>query len=119
MTKSSWTKYDSAYDAIVDTYDIETLNEIVNHGCQSGAAHDHIYYKDTVEFYETFEEELVDYIKTSLGKEALEMLFSQADCDIDMYYKNSVTWCYIELVASHIVDTTNEELVLFNEEIAV
>ena len=117
MTKSSWTKYDSAYDAIVDTYDIETFNDIVNHGCQSGAANSHIYYKDTVEFFDTFEDEIVDYIETSLGNEALEMLFSQANCDLRSY-KNSVTWSYIELVSSHIVDTTNEELVLFNEELA-
>tara|TARA_R100000152_G_C6756793_1_gene180579 strand:+ start:644 stop:979 length:336 start_codon:yes stop_codon:yes gene_type:complete len=109
MTKSSWTKYDSAYDAIVDTYDIETLNEIVNHGCQSGVANSHIYYKDTVEFFNTFEEELVDYIETNLGEDVLVDLFKGANCDLDCY-KNDVTWCYIELVSSQIVDTDNEEL---------
>ncbi len=109
MTKSSWTKYDSAYDAIVDTYDIETLNEIVNHGCVSGVAHDHIYYKDTIEFFNTFEEELVDYIDTSLGEDILVDLFRSANCDLQSY-KNNVTWCYIELIASQIIDTENEEL---------
>ena len=109
MTKSSWTKYDSAYDAIVDTYDIETFNEIVNHGCVSGAAHDHIYTQDCVEFFNTFEEELVDYIVTNFGKEFLVDLFDSAYCDLRQY-KNDVTWCYIELVASEIVNTENEEL---------
>ncbi len=109
MTKSSWTKYDSAYDAIVDTYDIETLNEINDHGCQSGVATSHIYYKDTVEFYETFEDELIDYLESTYGFELLVDLFKKANCDLDVY-KNSVTWCYIELIASEIVDTENEEL---------
>ena len=100
-------KYDSAYDTIVDTYDIETLNEIMDHGCVSGVAHSHIYYKDTVDFFDTFEDEIVDYIETSLGDEALKMLFSKANCDLTTY-KNSVTWAYIELIASQIIDTTNE-----------
>ena len=102
-------KYDSAYDTIVDTYDIETLNEIVNHGCISGVAHDHIYYKDTVDFFDTFEEEIVDYIDTSLGDDILVDLFKQANCDLQQY-KNNVTWCYIELIAMQIIDTDNEEL---------
>ena len=109
MTKSSWSKYDSAYDAIVDTYDIETLNEIVNHGCQSGVATSHIYYKDTVEFFNTFEEDIVDYIETTLGEDTLVEIFKSNYCDIQSY-KNSVTWCYIELIASEIVNTDNEEL---------
>ena len=102
-------KYDSAYDAIVDTYDIETLNEIVNHGCQSGVATSHIYYKDTVEFFNTFEEDIVDYIETTLGEDTLVEIFKSNYCDIQSY-KNSVTWCYIELIASEIVNTDNEEL---------
>ncbi len=109
MTKSSWSKYESPYDAIVDTYDIETLNEIVNHGCQSGVATSHIYYKDTVEFFDTFEDYIYDYIESTLGEDTLVEIFKSNSCDLTMY-KNSVTWCYIELIASEIVDTENEEL---------
>ena len=109
MTKSSWSKFDSAYDAIVDTYDIETLNDIVNQGCVSGVAHSHIYTRDCVDFYNTFEDDLYDYIESSLGEDVLVDLFRSANCDIDSY-KNNVTWCYIELIASEIVDTDNEEL---------
>tara|TARA_R100001594_G_scaffold137455_1_gene180529 strand:+ start:223 stop:573 length:351 start_codon:yes stop_codon:yes gene_type:complete len=100
-------KYDSAYDTIVDTYDIETLNEIVNHGCVSGVAHDHIYTRDCVDFFDTYEDEILDYIETNVGEDVLPDLFLDANCDIDSY-KNNVTWCYIELVAMRIVDTTNE-----------
>ena len=100
-------KYDSAYDTIVDTYDIETLNDIVNHGCQSGVAHSHVYYKDTLDFFDTFELEIVDYIETTLGQDTLVELFKSNYCDLT-HYKNSVTWCYIELIAMQIVDTTNE-----------
>ena len=108
-------KYDSAYDAIVDTYDIESINDIYTHGCQSGAANSHIYYRDTIEFFDTFEEELVDYIETNLGEDVLVDLFKDANCDLTRY-KNSVTWTYIELISAQIVDTDNEELSSIEED---
>tara|TARA_Y100000593_G_scaffold55432_1_gene103780 strand:+ start:216 stop:563 length:348 start_codon:yes stop_codon:yes gene_type:complete len=97
----------SAYDEIVDTYSQEELHEIVSHGCQSGVCHEHIYYGDTIKFFDTYEDEITDYLTTRLGDEVLIDLFSDANASLD-HYKNSVTWSYIELVASEIIDTTNE-----------
>ena len=103
----------SAYDQIVETYDIDTLREIRDHGCASGVAHDHIYYRDTIKFYDSYQDEIVDYIETMVGTEVLTDIFKQADASLDLY-KNDVTWCYIELIAGQIVDqyesTTCEEL---------
>ncbi len=67
----------------------------------------HIYYGDTIKFFDNYEDEIVDYIESNLGQEQLLEIFKNANCDLDLY-KNNMTWCYIELVAMHIIDTTNE-----------
>jgi len=103
----------SAFDTIKETYDIETLREIRDHGCVSGVAHDHIYYRDTVEFFDTYEDEICEYVSDTLGGELLEEIWNSNACDLTSY-KNDATWCYVELVASLLVDqyedTTQEEL---------
>jgi len=103
----------SAWDQIVETYDIETLREIRDHGCVSGAAHDHIYYRDTIKFYDSYQDEIVDYLETVVGTELLVDIFKRADASLD-HYKNDVAWCYIDMVAGQLVDQyediTQEEL---------
>ena len=93
----------SAYDVIKDTYDLQTLGDIVTNGCVSGAAHDHIYYKDTVAFFDKYEDEMIEYIADALGGETNESLWDQNTCNITGY-KNDVVWTFIELVAISIVD---------------
>ena len=93
----------SAYDVIKDTYDYETCKEIVEHGCVSGVAHDHIYYYQTKLFFDKYEDEMIEYIADTLGGEANEDLWTQNTCNITGY-KNDVVWSFIELVAMSIVD---------------
>ena len=93
----------SAYDVIKDTYDYETCKEIVEHGCVNGAAHDHIYYKDTLSFFDKYEDEMTDYITDTLGDEAIDSLWNQNPSNITGY-KNDVGWSFIELVAMSIVE---------------
>ena len=93
----------SAFCIIKDTYDYETCKEIVEHGCVSGVAHDHIYYKDTLSFFDKYEDEMAEYITDTLGSEALEDIWTQNTCNIQGY-QNDVTWSFIELVAMSIVD---------------
>ena len=103
----------NAFETIKETYDIETLREIEEYGCSSGVAHDHIYYSDTLEFFDTYEDEIIEYIADTLGGEFNEELWTNNPCNI-IGYKNDTVWCFIELVASQIVteyeDTTCEEL---------
>ena len=103
----------TAYETIKETYDIDTLREINEHGCHTGVAHDHIYYRDTVEFFDTFEDEIIEYIADTLGGEYNEEIWNRNPCHI-AGYKNDTAWCFIELVASQLVDeyedTTCEEL---------
>ena len=103
----------NAFDSVKESYDIETLREIVEHGCVNGAAHDHIYYSDTIKFFDEYEDEIIEYIADSLGGEFNEELWNQNPCHITGY-KNDTAWCFIELVADQLIneyeDTTCEEL---------
>ena len=103
----------NAFDSVRDSYDIETLREIRDHGCVSGVAHDHIYYHDTIKFFDVNEDEIVEYIADTLGGEFNEELWCNNPCNI-IGYKNDTVWCYVELVASQLIDeyedTTQEEL---------
>ena len=93
----------SAFDTIIDAYDYETCKEIVNHGCQSGVCTQHIYYGDTIEFFTKHTEEITGYIRDTLGVELMIDLFGKAEGDFT-YYMNDMIWCFIELVAQHVVD---------------
>ena len=99
--------------SIKDSYDIDTLRDIVSHGCESGVAHDHIYYADTIKFFDNNEEEVIDYVENTLGQEYLVEVFNNQGACLDMY-KNAICWTYVELIAHELIDefesTTQEEL---------
>ena len=93
----------NAVEKIKAVYDKETLKEIANHGCQSGVCHKHIYYADTIKFFETYEDEIVEYIENNYGTEFLVEMFKKADADLGSYM-NSLTWCFIEMIAFQFED---------------
>jgi hypothetical protein len=76
----------------------------------------HIYYGDTIKFFETYPDEITSYIKDVLGVEALKDVFDKNDGDLNMYM-NDLTWTFIELVAMHVVDDY-EDAVTDLEEVA-
>ena len=110
----------SAFDSIKESYDIDTLREIVEHGCVSGIAHDHIYYADTLKFFNTYEDEITSYIVDNYGSEILLELFNNNDGYLNGY-KNDLVWTFIELIASVIVeeyeDVTCQELSDLDEDV--
>ena len=103
----------SAYDEIIETYDKETMEEIVNHGCQSGVCFKHIYYADTIEFFNKYPDEITSYIVDYIGIEFMKETLGRNNGDLDGYL-NDLTWCFIEYICFEIVDehesTTCEEL---------
>ena len=103
----------TAFDVIKDTYDYETCKEIVNHGCESGVCSQHIYYADTIRFFEQYPDEIPRELVDNFGVEFLKEVFNNNDANLD-YYMNDLTWTFIELVAMRVVDefesTTQEEL---------
>ena len=96
------------YDEIIAAYDKDTMEEIVRHGCSSGVCSQHIYYGDTIRFYNDYEYEILDYFRDGYGADFLFKLFEDADADLT-YYKNYVTWAYIEAISSNVLDELDEQ----------
>ena len=99
---------ENARDYIKDTYELETLKEIADHGCSSGVCSKHIYYGDTNSFYDQYEDEIVEYIESEYGTEFLVELFEKADASLT-HYKNDVCWTFIEMIAMEAVEEHNYE----------
>ena len=93
----------NARNEIIATYDKETMEEIAGHGCSSGVCHEHIYYGDTVAFYDKYEDEITDYFRDNYDADFLVKLFNEACADLSQY-KNDVTWAYIEAVSFDIIN---------------
>ena len=107
------TNYLSAFETIKNEYDIDTLREIRDHGCVSGVANNHIYYTQTVKFFDEHEDEMFDYINDIYGEEITAEVWENNPNNI-RGYKNELVWTYIELVANTLVeqyeDITFEEM---------
>ena len=99
------------YDEIIAAYDKDTMEEIVTHGCQSGVCSQHIYYGDTIKFFDNYEDEIMDYFTDNYDADFLVNLFKEANAVLRLY-KNYVTWAYIEAVCvdvlSNVPDPTEE-----------
>ena len=93
----------NATEKILRTYNKEELKEIANHGCQSGVCTEHIYYGDTIQFYETFETNIMDELVLNYGYDLLNDLFKEANADLTVY-KNHVVWAFIEMIAIQSVE---------------
>ena len=87
---------------ITDMYDYETCKEIVNNGCVSGVCSQHIYYADTISFFDKYEREILSEITEILGVDTLVDIFKEHDACYDAY-RNDCTWTFIELVAMDVV----------------
>lgn len=92
----------------------EMLNETYEHGCASGACGPLVYYSDTKEFYQQFEDQVDEFTETlcaaldwgnfqqALGLEIYDIL-GKTDCAINMY-----VWAYVEDLISKMIDTVEE-----------
>ena len=102
-----------AITEIRNTYSYEDAKEIVNNGCESGVCFKHIYYGDTVEFFNKYPDEITRYIVDNIGISYLSETLKRNNGSLDPYL-NDLTWCFIELVCMLIVDeyesTTCEEM---------
>ena len=108
----------SAYDVIKDTYDLQTLGDIVTNGCVSGVAHDHIYYKDTLSFFDKYEDEMIEYITDNLGEDIVKEMWTNNSNNYTGY-RNDVVWTFIELVAMNVVDSADADALEDDELYAV
>ena len=106
----------SPFDVIKNDYTIDELNDIVEHGCASGCAHQHIYYSDTNSFFDQHDYEIVSYIRDAIGSEFVTETFDNNEGNLTGY-KNDIVWTFIELYAMELIDNINNEEVEEEEEI--
>jgi len=103
-------------DELLSTYDTETLHEIVNQGCLSGVCSEHIYYADTLSFFDKYEGEILDLIHVRYGVDTLVEIFKQHDADYHAYC-NDCCWLFIENVAQDVIETLEYEQQCEDEQI--
>ena len=96
------------YDEIIAAYDKDTMEEIVRHGCASGVCNEHIYYGDTIQFYDNYEDEIIDYFDGMYDDDFLVSFFRDAGCNLSLY-KNYVTWAYIEAIAMDVLAELDDQ----------
>ena len=109
----------NAIKAVKEMYNIEDFKEIADHGCQSGVCTKHIYYGHTVQFYDTYETDIIPYLTDNYGVEFLVDMFKESLLGGDLtIYKNNVCWAFIESVAFVAVDEEDERLELEEAKIA-
>ena len=95
---------------LLSIYDQESMQEIANHGCESGVCHKHIYYVDTLAFFDKYEGEILDLIHIRYGVDTLVDMFRESDADYNAYRVNCC-WLFIENVAQDVVqDMENTEI---------
>ena len=94
-------------DELLSVYDHESLQEIASNGCTSGVCSQHIYYADTVAFFNKYEGEILDLIHVRYGVDELVSIFKRSEACYDMY-RNECVWLFIENVATDVV-IDNEE----------
>ena len=105
----------SPFDVIKNDYTIEELNDIVEHGCASGCANNHIYYSDTVSFFDLYSDDICEYIRDAIGSEFLTETFDNNEGNLTGY-KNDIVWTFIELYAMELIDNIDNEEFESNEE---
>ena len=106
----------SPFDVIKNQYTIDELNDIVEHGCASGCASNHIYYTDTVSFYDRYSDDICEYINNAIGFEFQRETFDNNEGNLTGY-KNDIVWTFIELYAMELIDNINNEELEEEQEI--
>ena len=92
----------TAREEILQTYDRLQLRDISEHGCITGAATCHIYYKDTLDFFNKYDEEIQDDLMARYGEDYL-VAFAKGVEDIATM-QNNMVWDFIESVATSMQD---------------
>ena len=94
---------------------VSRLDEITTHGCASGTVSSLIYYDDTTNFFNTYYDEIYDYL-TEMDGEGLEPMQalknSMDDVSImmcDRYSKNFIVWMVYEEVCYRLLNTLENE----------
>ncbi len=100
---------------VIEQYEPNEREEIVNHGCVSGAAHGAIYYHETVELYERFNEEIWNMLcdeARDQGCTIIELIAQfngQKNVGSDAQFKNLLVWYAIESICSELMNEAEND----------
>ena len=93
---------------LLKDYDQEQLQSIADNGCKSGVCSEHIWYADTIAFFDKYEAEILDLIHVRYGVDELVSIFKRSEACYDMY-RNECCWLFIENVACDVITSLEEE----------
>ena len=107
------------YNSIEDL--LESMNNLLQYGCVSGMIGELIYYKDTVEFFENYKEEindlLADYVDAT-GLSVEDLFGEKFDKDdplvMSINNKNLLAWFGFEEIVGNLYETINENINSFD-----
>lgn len=90
---------------LFDTYDRRELQDIAEHGCQSGAAGTMIYYNQTNALYDQYCEELHDVLGRYIEETGTTPEYIVQYLGDLVGFKNAMVWFVAELYAQEMVKT--------------
>ena len=77
---------------------------------------EHIYYGDTIAFFDKYEAEILDLIHIRYGVDELVSIFKRSEACYDMY-RNECCWLFIENVASDVMQSLENEQLSEDEQV--
>ena len=95
--------------------DIEEIRDVANHGCEGGVS-GFIYYHETRNFFNEYEEEIEQELSDQFGDDWMEEIVKHKDVTDTMQFKNQCVWIVVEtycqckleeLNVSHMLDFLN------------
>ena len=92
-----------------ETYTLEELREITQHGCVSGCAGTLIYYRDTCALYDLHAEELHNQLGEWIENVGENPEFITEQLGYADGFKNAMVWFVAEQYANDIIQTTEAE----------
>ena len=92
--------------------DIDEIRDIATHGCEGGVS-GFIFYKETREFFEKYEDDIEDVCYDILGIDYLQQLSKGETCILGLI--NALVWFTVQAYCQTVV---NERDTLHDEEMA-
>lgn len=98
---------------MADTYEPEELQEIAQHGCESGCVSGMIYYSETAVLFDKYRDDLFDIIYNygdETGLYELNDLPDYVRCNSGSFqtFANAVVWFCAEVVAHELTASEDE-----------
>ena len=90
-------------DYLSKLYSQQELKEIAKHGCVTGVATHHIHYHETEDFFNKFEDEVLDFLENLIGENPIHY-YSKDSYSIQELI-NKIVWSFVEQAATHLTES--------------